>query len=50
MDVMRLKNALRGKTIAEFRAGLIEEASLYRGRGPEVERLNRGSPPCSTSP
>jgi len=27
--------------LAEFRAGLVEEACLYREREPEVERLNR---------
>ena len=27
--------------LAEFRAGLVEEARLYREREPEVERLNR---------
>ncbi|MDX6475940.1 MAG: hypothetical protein QOH95_1451 [Gaiellaceae bacterium] len=32
-------------TLAEFRAGLVEEARLYRERGPEVERLNPSHPP-----
>jgi hypothetical protein len=27
-------------TLAEFRGGLVEEACLYRERGPEDERLN----------
>ena len=36
-------NVLRG-TLSEFRAGLVEEASLYREREPEVERLNRTAP------
>ena len=30
--------------LAEFRAGLVEEARLYREREPEVERLNRSAP------
>jgi hypothetical protein len=30
--------------LAEFRAGLIEEARIYREREPEVERLNRDVP------
>jgi hypothetical protein len=30
--------------LAEFRTGLVEEARLYRGREPEVERLNRDVP------
>lgn len=30
--------------LAELRAGLVEEARLYRGREPEVERLNRSDP------
>jgi hypothetical protein len=30
--------------LAEFRAGLVEEARLYREREPEVERLNRDAP------
>jgi hypothetical protein len=30
--------------LAEFRAGLLEEARLYRVREPEVERLNRNAP------
>ena len=30
--------------LAEFRAGLVEEACLYREREPEVERLNRSEP------
>lgn len=29
--------------LAEFRAGLVEEARLYRERKPEVERLDRDS-------
>jgi hypothetical protein len=34
--------------VAAFRAGLLEEARLYREREPEVERLNGAVPPCST--
>jgi hypothetical protein len=30
--------------LAEFRAGLVEEARLYREREPEVERRNRSEP------
>lgn len=30
--------------LSEFRAGLIEEARLYREREPEVARLNRNAP------
>jgi hypothetical protein len=30
--------------LAQFRAGLVEEARLYREREPEVERLNRDVP------
>ena len=30
--------------LAEFRAGLVEEARLYREREPEVKRLNRTPP------
>ena len=30
--------------LVEFRAGLLEEARLYREREPEVERLNRSVP------
>jgi hypothetical protein len=30
--------------LAEFRAGLVEEARLYREREPEVERLNTSAP------
>ena len=30
--------------LAEFRAGLVEEARLYREREPEVKRLNRSEP------
>lgn len=30
--------------LAEFRAGLVEEARLYREREAEVERLNRSAP------
>lgn len=30
--------------LAEFRAGLVEEARLYREREPEVEGLNRSDP------
>lgn len=30
--------------LEEFRAGLVEEAHLYRKRGPEVERRNRSEP------
>ena len=31
--------------LAEFRAGLVEEARLYRERAHEVGRLNRSKPP-----
>ena len=31
--------------LGELRAGLVEEARLYRERAPEVERLNRRSDP-----
>ena len=31
-------------TLTEFRAGLVEEARLYREREPEVEALNRNAP------
>ena len=37
-------DALAG-ALAEFRAGLVEEARLYREREREVERLNRRSAP-----
>lgn len=35
--------------LAEFRAGLLEEARLYRERDPEVERANRSSRPRQRS-
>ena len=34
-------------TLTEFRAGLVEEARLYREREPEVEALNRKAPRAS---
>jgi hypothetical protein len=32
------------RALTEFRAGLVEEARLYREREPEVKRLNRDVP------
>jgi hypothetical protein len=43
---LRLENSLHkvdvlAAALAEFRAGLVEEARLYRERKPEVKRLNK---------
>lgn len=35
--------------LVELRAGLVEEARLYRERETEVERLNRNAPPTKPS-